>query len=130
MKAILSVLLVFTLLATSTLPASAAVNVERSGSENPVVEVARSTAYGGLAGLLLGGAIALANDGKNGGDIVRWGFVAGTFFGFGYGLYHVTSRPRARALLEVEQGKLLVARPDLVIEPGRSARVVLVEARF
>ncbi len=86
--------------------ASAGVNVERTSSENPMLEVAKSTVYGGLAGLVLGSAVALVNNGSNDGDIIKWGFAGGTFLGFGYGLYYVSSRPRASALLEIEDGKL------------------------
>jgi len=86
--------------------AGAAVNVERSSSENPMLEVAKSTVYGGLAGLVLGSAIALVNNGNNDGDIIKWGFVGGTFLGFGYGLYYVSSRPKPSALLELENGRL------------------------
>jgi hypothetical protein len=66
----------------------------REGSSNPMVEVFKSTCYGSLAGLLLGSALALAtDDNDNDEEYVRWGFVGGTFFGFGYGIYHVASRP-------------------------------------
>jgi hypothetical protein len=75
-------------------PASAQVIETREGSSNPMVEVFKSTCYGSLAGLLLGSALALAtDDNDNDEEYVRWGFVGGTFFGFGYGIYHVASRP-------------------------------------
>jgi hypothetical protein len=130
MKTIVSVLLILAMTAGIGAPAAAAVNVERSGSENPMVEVARSTIYGGLTGLVLGGAIAWARDGDNGYNIVRWGFVAGSFFGFGYGLYHVSSRPTARALLEIEGGTPRLEVPSVVLVPGRGAQVAVVSARF
>ncbi len=73
----------------------------RQGDANPMVSVFKSTLYGGLAGLVLGLAIELADDDDDGGDAVRLGFVGGTFLGFGYGIYHVTSRSRpGSALLE------------------------------
>ena len=60
-------------------PGGAAVNVSRTGSENPMVEVARSIIWGGVAGLVVGSAIALAGNGDNSGDIIKWSFVGGTF---------------------------------------------------
>lgn len=131
MKALPSAFLILALLATS-IPAGAAVNVERSSSENPMVEVARSTLYGGLTGAVLGGAIALANDGHNGWDYVKWGYVAGTFFGFAYGLYHVSSRPRADAgaLLQMDGGKLALRMPEVAMDRDGTTRVRLVGARF
>jgi hypothetical protein len=92
--------LVFTLLAPA---ARAAVNVERSGAENPVQEIAKSTLWGGVAGLTLGLALAVATSSDDSdGDIIRWGFAGGTFFGFGFGVYHVMSRPSPTAMLEFE----------------------------
>jgi hypothetical protein len=110
-------------------PARAAVSVQRTSSENPMQEVARSVIYGGLAGLILGSAVALVDDGGDDADTIKWGFAGGTFFGFGFGLYHVMSRPSA-ALIEIENGKarLAVARPT--IEPKSGVRVALVRARF
>jgi hypothetical protein len=130
MKTIVSALLILGMVSSLVVPTAAAVNVERSGSENPMVEVARSTIYGGLTGLVLGGAIAWARDGDNGYNIVRWGFVAGSFFGFGYGLYHVSSRPSARALLEIHGGTPRLDIPTVMLVPGRGAQVVVVSARF
>ncbi len=109
-------------------PSLATVNVERGGSENPMVEVAKSTIYGGFTGLLLGSAVALVNDGGDG-QAIKWGFVAGTFFGFGYGFYHVHSRPRA-GLIELEQGRVRLAAVPPTFEPGRGMRVRLLTARF
>ena len=81
--------------------ALAAVNVERVGSENAVLEVAKSAIYGGLGGLVVGGAIALMDtNNNNAGDIWRWGFITGTLFGLGYGIYHVANRPAPSALIE------------------------------
>ena len=71
-------------------PGGAAVNVSRTGSENPMVEVARSIIWGGVAGLVVGSAMALASNGDNSGDIIKWSFVGGTFLWLGFGIYHVT----------------------------------------
>lgn len=90
-------------------PARAAVNVERHGAENPMVEVARSTLYGGLAGLLLGGAIALVDDSHDDAKVLKWGFAGGTFLGFGVGLVSVLTRPEPTGLLQLENGSAHLA---------------------
>ena len=74
-------------------PADAQVTEIRQGDENPVVSIFKSTIYGGLAGLVLGGAIELIDDDEKDTDELKWGFVAGAFFGFGFGVYHVLNRP-------------------------------------
>jgi hypothetical protein len=115
------------LLCVTAHPAAAAVNVQRSGQENPMVEVARSVLYGGLAGLMVGGAIAWASESDHAGDFVRWGFAGGTMIGLGFGLYYVTSRPQA--MIEVEDGetRLGLALPEPA--PG-GARLTVVRASF
>ena len=128
MKLLVTLLVTACLLLGAALPAASGVQVQRSGSENPMVEVAKSTFYGGLAGLLLGSAVALANDSKNSGDIIKWGFVGGTFFGFGYGLYHVSKRPSA--MLEIEDGGVRLGAVVPTWDPVRGVRVSLVAARF
>ncbi|OGF18196.1 MAG: hypothetical protein A2W00_10000 [Candidatus Eisenbacteria bacterium RBG_16_71_46] len=126
-------MLVMTVLAFVARPVAlhAAVNVERQGAENPVIEIAKSTVYGGLAGLVVGGAIALASDSNdNDGDIVRWSFIGGTFVGLGYGIYQVSNRPQPTALLEFRGGaaSLHAALPAPV--PGRGMTMRLVAVRF
>src|SRR5437762_13286653 len=44
---------------------SGSVNISRSGSENPMVEIARSVFWGALAGLAVGSAITLAANGQS-----------------------------------------------------------------
>jgi len=97
-------------------PARAQVYETRESSANPMVEVFKSTIYGGLAGLLLGSALALALNDDNNEDTVKWAFVGGTFFGFGYGVYHVTTRPQPHALLEGTHDGWAFARPDVTLE--------------
>jgi hypothetical protein len=99
-----------------------------------MVEVARSTLYGGLAGLMVGGAIALVDDGADGGEFVKWGFVTGTFVGLGMGLWWTTQRPTG-AFLEIDEGTLRAhAVPPVEVGLTRDgmpqARVRLVSARF
>jgi hypothetical protein len=122
------------MLAGSVAPAAAAVNVERRSDENPMIEVARSTLYGGLAGLMVGGAIALIDEDDDNGDIVKWGFVTGTFVGLGMGLWWTSQRPSA-ALLEFDGGTLRAHAPPPV-EVGVTrlgepqARLRVIGARF
>lgn len=97
-----------------TAPPSAAQIIEtREGSSNPMVEVFKSTIYGGLAGLVLGSALALALESDDNGDTIRWSFVGGTFFGFGYGIYHVSTREQAHAALEHGPGGWALAMPTV-----------------
>jgi hypothetical protein len=129
MKRILFLLLATSLPATAMSRAAvAAVNVERHGSENPMQEVAKSVIYGGLTGLVIGSAIAIADDGGNDGDIIRWSFVGGTFFGLAYGIYHVHTRPQA--LLELEDGEPRLGSLMPTIAPDGQARVHLIGVRF
>jgi len=113
----------------AALPVRAAINVERRGDENPMVEIARSTMYGALAGTLVGSAFALASDAKDA-SAVKWGFVVGTFFGAGYGFYSVSSRPQPSALLEWRSGgPASGGLAALDAAPG-SARVRVLAVRF
>ena len=132
MKRILAVLLCGVLLVQLTAPAArASVNVERRGDENPMQEVAKSVIYGGLAGLVLGSAIAIANDSNsNDGDIVRWGFAGGAFLGLGMGLWWVTNRPQPAAALELKDGTLHARLPNPEVGPDGRPRVALARVRF
>src|SRR5262249_32262877 len=110
-------------------PARAAVNVTRTGSENPMQEVAKSTIYGGAAGLILGAAVALVDDGSDP-NRLRGGFAGGTFFAFAFGLYHVLSRPSAGAMIEVQDGKARFAGAAPAIDERVELRGARVRASF
>ena len=105
------------------------VNVERGGVENPVVEVFRSTVYGALAGVAVGGAIALAV-GSDAGEIMRWSIVGGTAIGLGTGIYFVSRRPQPAAMLELKDGGLSFHPPTPQLEPGGGVSLQLVTVRY
>jgi hypothetical protein len=116
------------LLLVSAEPAAAQLIETRKGEANPVVSVFKSTIYGSLAGLVLGGAVELIDDDDDDTDALKWGFVGGAFFGFGYGLYHVMTRPEPQALLErgpqgwelgmPQPTVAVVSRRPLLLAPG------------
>jgi hypothetical protein len=121
------------LLALGAFPARApaAVNVERHGTENPVVEVFKSTVYGALAGVVVGGAIALAaQDESATDDIMRWSIVGGTMVGLGAGIWFVSRRPQPSALLELNNGNLGLQPAPPTLEPGGGMAWRLVAVRF
>lgn len=94
----------------------AQVTVNRQGDENPAILVTKSIFWGGLGGLILGGAIALVAD-ENEGEIVKWSFVGGAFGGLALGLWHVTHRPEpVGALLNAGPEGVRIALPPLEIE--------------
>jgi len=127
--------LVLVAMVSALLPAThafAAVNVERKGAENPVIEISRATIYGALAGFALGGAVALiVNDSEKTKDYLRVGTAIGTFAGFGLGLYWVARRPKPTALLELSPAGLRLDPSLAAIQPaGTGARVRLFSASF
>jgi hypothetical protein len=132
MKRITAALLCSILCIQLAAPAAQAdVNVNRTGDENPMKEVAKSIIYGGMAGLVMGGAIAWASDSNsNDSDIVRYGFVTGTFVGLGMGLWWVTRRPSASAALELRDGELHAQLPTPDVGPEGRPRLALVKVRF
>ncbi|NIR49271.1 hypothetical protein GWO43_02050 [candidate division KSB1 bacterium] len=95
---LLLLFLLLSILSMSVSSAQAQVTTTRSGEENPVVTIGKATLYGGATGLLLGLALTLVVD-EDTGDILKWSFVGGTFGGFLFGIYHVTSRPQASAAM-------------------------------
>lgn len=132
MRSIVAALLAALLFAGTLAPAaSAAVNVNRSGDENPMKEVAKSTIYGGVAGLFVGLALAVAvEDNDNDDDFIRWGFAGGTMLGLGMGLYWVGQRPQPTAALEWERGMWRAGPPGVALTAEGAARVQLVRLRF
>jgi hypothetical protein len=110
---------------------SGGVSINRSGDENPVMEVAKSAMWGALAGLVVGSAIALAAKDDTG-ESIRWGIVVGTFAGLGAGIYFVAHRPEPASMLELRDGKLVPNAAALTaIEPvPGGARVHALAVRF
>lgn len=54
--------------------------------DSTIIQISKSTIYGGLLGLLLGGAVAIVvEDDRD--EPIRWGLVLGVFGGFAYGVY-------------------------------------------
>jgi hypothetical protein len=109
-------------------PAHAAINVERKSSENPVVEVFKSTAYGALAGLVLGAGIAWASH-KDNSDAPSIGFLVGAVGGCAWGIYDATHRPKPVAMIDVSEGKAHLNLP-LPSPSSVGMRVDLVSVRF
>lgn len=129
MRRLVLVALAAASVACTTSPARADVNVERHGSENAMVEIARSTIYGALAGFVVGAAIELAAK-DDSGEPIRWGIVIGTFTGLGYGVYQMATRPQPTGLLELRDGALRAnALPTVEARPG-GAQMHLVSMRF
>ena len=122
---------------TTVVASSAQVTIHREGEENPVVTIAKSVMWGGLAGLVLGGAVALVAE-KNEDDIIKWFFVGGTFGGLGFGIYHVSTREKASsALLQLDGEGVDWNVPVVTLgrDPDRESRsiraaVTLVDVRF
>lgn len=117
-------LIMFTLLAFTS-GAEAQVAIVRGAHENPVVSIAKSTLYGGATGVLLGLALTLVVDEPTG-DILKWSFVGGTFGGFLYGIYHVSTRPQpTAALLQFDTkglAKVAVPQPQIRFQRERFSR--------
>jgi hypothetical protein len=106
------------LLVALVAPAGAQIVETRQGDANPMVSVFKSTIYGGLAGLVLGGAIELIDEDDDS-DALRWGFVSGVFVGFGYGIYHIATRAEPHALLEGGSEGWALALPEPVLAVRR-----------
>ena len=86
--------------------------------------VFRDTIGGSMAGLLVGGAIALI--GEDSWEPVRVGFIAGTFAGLGLGVYQAVkeSRSEEQSLLDFQRGEPVAIRlvlPEVTVQPGAIA---------
>jgi hypothetical protein len=68
------------------------------GQESSVATVGKSTFYGALTGLLVGGAAALVGGG-NSGDILKWSFVAGTSVGLIWGIHDASTGPERNSAM-------------------------------
>lgn len=93
MKRFALVVVMAAFLFTSLAPRPAA------ASNNDFNEVAKTTAFGALGGLLVGSAVALLADD---GEPVKWGFVIGTFGGLIYGVSHLDRS--SASLMEIRDG--------------------------
>lgn len=110
--------------------ASGSVSISRTGAENPVLEVAKSTYWGAVAGLVLGGAVSLAKE-KHTLAPLRWGIAMGAFGGFGAGVYFVANRPVPSAMFELRDGALIPAAGLAALEPvPGGARLYAVGVKF
>ena len=120
-----------------TVHAAAQVQVERKGEENPAVTISKSILWGGLAGLVLGGATALAVE-KNEAEIVKWFSVGGVFGGLAVGVYHVATRPAPTVgLVQKDGDRLTVHVPSITVfqagddmRPRRGVHVTLFATSF
>ncbi len=103
--------------------AQAQVTVARTGQENPMVVIAKSTMYGAATGIILGLALSLAVE-EDFGDVMRWSFVGGTLGGFLIGVYHVATRPQpSSALLQFNEtgfARVAFPTPALRMDKDRS----------
>ena len=89
---------------------------------NPMVEVARSTIYGAIAGTVLGLAAALVIE--DGDEVVKWGFVLGTFGGFFWGLSYASKSSSAALDLRLDKpARVSLPIPMLLRAPDRSLEV-------
>lgn len=95
MKKLVSMTMLLVVLAFNSM-ATAQVKVIRTGSENPMSTIAKSTFYGAMTGVFMGLALSLVVE-EDFADIMKWSFVSGTFGGFAIGLYHVASRPQPQS---------------------------------
>ncbi|SVC47036.1 uncharacterized protein METZ01_LOCUS299890 [marine metagenome] len=93
------------------------VTVEREGDENPVVVVAKSTFWGGIAGITTGLAIGLVVKDY---EVMRYTIAAGTLVGMYYGWRHVNSRPESLPVFEFKSnGSVHFSLPRLRIHIDR-----------
>jgi hypothetical protein len=103
----------------------AQVQVVRSGQENPMVTIGKSTLYGGATGLLVGLALSLVVD-EDTGTVLKWGFVGGTLGGLMFGIYHVATRPQpSSALLQFDSdrlAKVAVPQPQVRFQSMKDGR--------
>ncbi|MEC7490800.1 MAG: hypothetical protein VYA17_14565 [Pseudomonadota bacterium] len=110
-------LFVFNIQLFSISLAEGQVSVEREGDENPVLVVAKSTFWGGIAGITTGLAIGLVVKDY---EIMRYTVAAGTLVGMYYGWRHVNSRPEALPVFEFKSnGSVHFSPPRLRIHIDR-----------
>ncbi len=109
------VVLLVVVLAFFAVDGRADVDVLRLGDENPVLTIAKATFWGGVAGLLVGGALALIAD-DNHWDYIKWGVAGGVLGGCAFGVYHVMTRPSGESsLLDLDGDSLALNFPSVNI---------------
>lgn len=109
----------------------ASIQIQRQGMENPMLEVAKTTVWGGLAGAAIGAALALGvPDSPHNGDLLKWSFIGGTAVGFFAGIQHINSRPDANALLEFQDGATRIHPALPAPGPGHGLAMNVVAVRF
>ena len=97
--------------------AEAQVSVVREGEANPVIAVAKSAFWGGVAGVTTGFAIGLAVKDY---EVMRYTIAAGTLIGMYYGWRHVNDRPEVIPAFELNtDGSTQFSRPSLRIQIDR-----------
>jgi hypothetical protein len=110
--------------------ALADVQVQRRSDENPAVEIARSTIYGGLAGLMVGLAFAALDDDSSHPDLIQNSFAIGTFAGLGIGVYWAFSRPQPSGMIQIDDEGTHLALVPPEIGPDGGPRMRLLSVRF
>jgi hypothetical protein len=130
MRRLLVLMMCAAAIAAPPASAIAEVNVERMGSENPMKEVTTSIIYGAAAGLILGGAVALVDDSGDDDHQIKMGFALGAFFGCGFGLFHVLTRPKASAMIEIHDGRAHLALATPTMDRRGELKLALVRAKF
>jgi hypothetical protein len=130
MKIYLTMLAVLIAATISVSPSLADIQVQRRSDENPAVEIARSTVYGGLAGLSVGLAFAALDKDNPHPDLIPNSFAIGTFAGLGLGLYWVFSRPQPVAMIHVDEAGTHVGFAPPEIGADGSARMRLWSLTF
>lgn len=103
-----------------------------SADDSTIIQISKSTVYGGLLGLLLGSAVAIVVE-EDRDEPIRWGLVIGVFGGFAYGVYAASTGRDDFFLREgssPETGRFLLPRGQAeAFAPYREATPLRAAAR-